>query len=107
MRDNVKGGALTETTFLIMLAVYKPRHGYGINKLIEEQTNGRVSLGAGTLYKALSALLSKNWIEPCGEAGTKKDYVITEAGKRIVESEKVRLKKVVDIAEALTEGEHT
>ena len=50
MRDNAVGGALTETTFLILLAVWRgPRHGYGILQFIREQTGGRVVLGAGTL----------------------------------------------------------
>ena len=40
MRDNVKGGALTEVTFLILLALYKPRHGYAIMQFVEEKTCG-------------------------------------------------------------------
>ena len=106
MRDNIKGGALTETTFLVMLALYQPRHGYGINKLIEEKTNGRVSLGAGTLYKALDTLSSKKWIEPYGEDGRKKEYIITNDGKKIIESERIRLRQVMEIAYTLTGGEH-
>ena len=66
MRDNVKGGALTEVTFYILLSVYSPRHGYTIMQFIEEQTDGRLSLGAGTLYGALNSLLEKGWIEPYG-----------------------------------------
>ena len=42
MRDNVKGGALTEVTFYILLSVYSPRHGYMIMQFIEEQTEGRL-----------------------------------------------------------------
>lgn len=88
MRDNIKGGALTETTLLILLALYEPRHGYGINKFVEKKTGGRVSLGAGTLYKALDTMVKKNWILPCGEDSRKKNYIITEYGKMIVNDEK-------------------
>ena len=28
MRDNTKGGALTEVTFYILLSLYMPKHGY-------------------------------------------------------------------------------
>ena len=105
MRDNIKGGALTETTFLIMLALYEPRHGYAINKLIEEKTKGRVSLGAGTLYKALETLQMKRWIKPCGSGSRKKEYIISEEGKRVVGSEKLRLKQILEIASILTEGD--
>ena len=47
MRDNVTGGD----------------HGYGIMQLIES-TDGRLSLGAGTLYGALNNLVKKDWITP-------------------------------------------
>lgn len=104
MRDNIKGGALTETTLLVMLALYEPRHGYGINKLIEEKTSERVSLGAGTLYKVLNTLAEKKWIVPYGEDGRKKEYIVTDEGKRVVEGEKLRMKQVIDIANSLTGG---
>ena len=106
MRDNIKGGALTETTLLVLLALYEPRHGYGINKLIEQTTNGRVSLGAGTLYKALETLSAKKWIKPAGENGRKKEYIITDEGKKVVESEKVRIKQMIEIAHILTGGKN-
>ena len=56
MRDNVKGGALTEVTFYILLSLYTPKHGYAVMQFIEEKTGGRLSLGAGTLYGALNSL---------------------------------------------------
>ena len=56
MRDNRKGGALTEVTFYILLALHTPRHGYAVMQFIEEKTGGRLSLGAGTLYGALNSL---------------------------------------------------
>ena len=52
MRDNMKGGALTEVTFYILLSLYAPKHGYAVMQFIEEKTGGRLSLGAGTLYGA-------------------------------------------------------
>ena len=61
LRDNVKGGALTEVTFFILLSLYTPRHGYAIMQFIEEITHGRLLLGAGTLYGALTALQKKGW----------------------------------------------
>ena len=67
MRDNVKGGALTEVTFYILLSLFTPKHGYAIMQFIEEKTDGRLSLGAGTLYGALNSLESKGWIELYGD----------------------------------------
>ena len=38
MRDNMKGGALTEVTFYILLSLYAPKHGYAVMQFIEEKT---------------------------------------------------------------------
>lgn len=105
MRDNVKGGALTEVTFCILLSVYTPKHGYAIMQFIGEMTHGRLSLGAGTLYGALNSLEEKGWISVYGEAGgRKKEYLITAAGKEIAEKELVRLRELTQTAAAIIGG---
>jgi len=106
MRDNVKGGALTETTFFVLLTLYRPNHGYGIMQFIEEKTKGRLYLGPGTLYGAINNLLSKGWIAPCGEnqGSPKKLYIITEEGKRAAERELKRLTELCAIAREIIEG---
>lgn len=105
MRDNVKGGALTEVTFYILLSLYSPKHGYAVMQFIEEKTNGRLSLGAGTLYGALNTLQGKNFIEPCGSGEErKKQYVITAQGKEIAEKELARLNELVSVASGIIGG---
>jgi len=105
MRDNVKGGALTEVTFFILLALYTPKHGYAIMQFISDSTGGRLSLGAGTLYGAINSLLEKEWIEPHGDAdGRKKEYVITSKGKEVAEAELKRLKDLTEIASGIIGG---
>ena len=51
MRDSASGGALTEVTFYILLALCEPRHGYAVMQFAAERTGGRLELGAGTLEK--------------------------------------------------------
>ncbi len=105
MRDNVKGGALTEVTFYILLSLYAPKHGYAVMQFIEEQTGGRLSLGAGTLYGALNSLKDKGWIKPCGSnEDRKKEYIITTQGKEIAEKEYVRIKELVNVASGIIGG---
>lgn len=105
MRDNVKGGALTEVTFYILLSLYTPKHGYAIMQFVEDKTKGRLSLGAGTLYGALNSLQEKGWITPCGDnEGRKKEYLITSQGKEIAEKELTRLKELVSIASEIIGG---
>ena len=105
MRDNVKGGALTEVTFYILLSLYTPKHGYAVMQFIEEKTGGRLLLGAGTLYGALNSLQEKGWIEPCVDSeGRKKEYLITAQGKEIAEKELVRLRELVSVASGIVGG---
>lgn len=102
MRDNVKGGALTEVTFYILLSLYVPKHGYAVMQFIEEKTDGRLTLGAGTLYGALNSLQEKGWIAPCGGSeGRKKEYLITPQGKEIAKKELVRLNELVSVASGI------
>ena len=104
MRDNIKGGALTETTFFILLSLYSPNHGYGIMQFISKETQDRLSLGAGTLYGALNTLLKKGLIEPYGnDDGRKKEYIITELGKSIAQIELERLKQLSETATRIIE----
>ena len=105
MRDNVKGGALTEVTFYILLSLYEPRHGYAIMQFAEEKTGGRLLLGAGTLYGALTSLQAKGWIEPWGKGeGRKKEYIISEQGKKAAEIELGRIKELAGIAAGIIGG---
>lgn len=105
MRDHTKGGALTEVTFYILLALYTPKHGYAVMQFIEEKTGGRLSLGAGTLYGALNSLQEKGWIAPYGDSGDrKKEYLITLQGKKVAENELARLKELVAVAKEIVGG---
>lgn len=97
---------LTEAFFYILLAVRRPKHGYGITQEVEELTEGRVTLGAGTLYGALQTLQKKKWIEiyyADTESRKKKEYVITELGREVFEAERIRLAELLKNAE-LMEG---
>lgn len=99
MRDNIKSGALTEVTFFILLSLYEPKHGYAIMQFIEEKTNGRLLLGAGSLYGAIDSLCKKGWIELYNDSdGRKKEYRITALGKEISERELKRIQKLTQIA---------
>lgn len=98
-------GPLTEGVYYILLSLYEPRHGYGIMQFAEEMTNGRVRLGAGTIYGAIKSLVEKNWIEALDEDGRKKEYLITKVGKSVVEAEISRLKELHDNGLEIRKGE--
>ena len=75
-------------------------------EILYKLSNGRVKLAAGTLYGAINTLLEKCWITSVpGENGDrKKEYQITELGKKAVFSEIERLKELVENGEKLTGG---
>lgn len=105
MRDNAKGGALTEVTFYILLSLFTPKHGYAIMQFIEERTGGRLSLGAGTLYGALNTLAEKGWISLYGNnEGRKKEYLITDLGREIATKELARLQELTQTAVKIIGG---
>ena len=90
--------ALTEAVYYILLSLMKPMHGYGIMQNVEQLSNGRVKLAAGTLYGAINTLLEKGWIAslPGEKDSRKKEYQITEQGKQILESELLRLRELIE-----------
>ena len=90
--------ALTEAVYYILLSLTTPMHGYGIMQNVEQLSNGRVKLAAGTLYGAINTLLEKGWIVALSEekGSRKKEYLITDQGREMLRSELVRLKELVD-----------
>ncbi len=97
---------LTEGVYYILISLYEPRHGYGIIQLTEQITNGRVKLGAGTIYGAIKSLLDKGWIKPVDDDGRKKEYIITSLGKEILENEILRLKELYENGIRITGGDY-
>ena len=92
MAENI---ALTETTYYILLSLYRPLHGYGIMQRAAELSGGRVRLAAGTLYGALNALVEKGWITLLPGEGRKKEYRLTPRGLEVLKNELERLRELV------------
>ena len=94
-------GALTEGVFFILLSLLVPRHGYAVMQNITALTNGRLVLGAGTLYGAINVLLERQWIRAVTRGGSarKKEYVITQLGRQVLADELRRLEDVLAIGE--------
>ena len=91
--------ALTETAYYILLSLQKQSHGYAIMQNITAITNGRIKMGAGTLYGALSALNAKKLIKECEcEDPARREYVITDEGKKVLKKEIERLEELLNNA---------
>ena len=97
MPDSTERGALTEAVFYILLSLFTPMHGYAVMQNIEKLSNGRVRLGAGTLYGAINTLTEKRWITSVSgdKDSRKKEYIITDEGKAIIKFELQRLEELL------------
>ena len=92
--------ALTETAYYILLSLQTPLHGYAIMQNIKSITNGRISMGAGTLYGALNALNEKKYIVECEcDDPSRREYVITNDGKEVLKKEISRLEEMLQNAQ--------
>jgi DNA-binding PadR family transcriptional regulator len=91
------GGALTEAVFYILLSLHKPMHGYAVMQNIERLTQGRVMLGAGTLYGAINALVQRRWIAALSaeKDSRRKEYSVTPAGRAAFAQELERLRELL------------
>jgi len=107
---------LTPTRLHIMLALIEGvQHGYGIRRIVEERTEGRVKLPAANLYETIPRLLRAGLAEevppPAGsetEATSRwRFYRITDLGREVVQAETARLEREAKWAHrALAKGTH-
>jgi DNA-binding PadR family transcriptional regulator len=98
---------LPAAAFQILLSLADEElHGYGIMRQVEQQTNGRVRLGPGTLYSSIQALVEEGLIEeversPEPAGGERRRYYrLTSSGRKLARSEAERLADVLRVARA-------
>ena len=97
--------APTPLSHAILLALAgEDRHGYGIIKAVDLQSEGALRPGTGTLYTALQRLLDEGLIaessrEPAPEEDRRRKYYrLTEAGREAARTETLRLARLVALA---------
>ena len=93
------------SAFHILLALSDgERHGYSISKEVEQETEGAVSLGPGTLYRMLKQLLDDGWIsevDRIDESDPRRRYYrLTPRGRKAAQAEAARLANLVRLARA-------
>jgi DNA-binding PadR family transcriptional regulator len=98
---------LTPAVFHILLALSSgERHGYGIMKQVEADTQKKVNMGNGTLYGSLKRMLeaglveeSDRRIDPEMDDVRRIYYRITDAGVKALAMELERYKSIVTLAQ--------
>ena len=97
---------LTPAVFHILLALSSgERHGYGIMKQVEVDSQGKVSMGPGTLYGSLKRMLdaglvreSDKRVDPEMDDQRRIYYQITGIGAEALAAELERYQRIVSIA---------
>ena len=84
---------LTEPMYYVLLSLTEERHGYGIMQYTSQLTNGRVNIGAGTLYALLARFEKENLIHATKEEDTRKYYQLTDLGRKTLDDEFDRLRR--------------
>ena len=88
-------GPMTEAMYYILLALLKPGHGYGMMQRIKELSSGRIIIGPGTLYGVLTRMQKDGWIILVTEEERRKNYAITDEGRKALLAEYKRLKNMI------------
>ncbi len=101
-REQLK--TLTEPMYYILLTLIEPQHGYSIMQEVDRRTEGRVKIGAGTLYNLLSRFEEEKIIVQVSEENRRKVYTITDKGLYILKDEYQRLMQLVSDGRDLIEG---
>lgn len=90
---------MSEPSLLVLSSLQEERHGYGIMQEVAQETEGRVSLGAGTVYTILYKMEQDAIIEPIREVERRKTYRITDLGKELLYFEYRRVDQLCAILE--------
>ena len=107
MAKRREASSLKPSSFYILLALAEgPRHGYGILRDVEEQTDGSVRLWPVTLYGSLEKLVASELIEelgpgarPPGESEKRRYYQLTRKGRVALDDESGRLRALARLAQ--------
>ncbi|MGH2380172.1 MAG: PadR family transcriptional regulator [Candidatus Limnocylindria bacterium] len=97
---------LTPAVLHILLALStEERHGYGIMKQVERESQGKVKMGPGTLYGSIGRMIAagliretKKRVDPAMDDERRIYYTLTGLGRKALEAELDRYREVVAVA---------
>ena len=106
MANEKANSPLTPAVLHILLALSaKERHGYGIMKQVEADSQGKVKMGPGTLYGSLGRMIdagvireSDKKVDPRMDDERRVYYKITALGQKALAAELERYREVVALA---------
>lgn len=109
MAEKEPNKPLTPAVLHILLTLStQERHGYGIMKQVESDSQGKVNMGPGTLYGSIGRMIdagliceSDKKIDPEMDDERRRYYKITASGRETLATELDRYREVVAVANNL------
>jgi DNA-binding PadR family transcriptional regulator len=97
--------AMREPTFFILTALAgPPLHGYGVMRSVQELSDGRLVLRAGTLYAALDRLMEEGLLavdrEEVTDGRLRRYYRLTNDGTTALQAEVEQMRANAQMAAA-------
>jgi PadR family transcriptional regulator PadR len=95
---------------ILSLLEARPRHGYEINKMIDQQSRGQLHFNAASLYPLLYRLEKRGWIqgrwvEKTGQR-RRRYYKLTAPGKQTLAAQRSAWQTFVTAVNRVTGAEH-
>ncbi len=90
---------------ILLVLMESDLHGYGLMKEVERQSEGRVTLEVGSLYRVIKRLLANELIDEANgapeqsDAKRRRNYRITAFGRQVARAEADRLVGVIETAQ--------
>jgi PadR family transcriptional regulator, regulatory protein PadR len=106
-RELKKGSA---ELLILSLIEHRPRHGYEIDKLIDERSDGVLKFNVASFYPLLYRLekrgfISGRWVEKAGQR-RRRYYQLTALGKTVLKEQRSSWVDFVDAINRITGAEH-
>ena len=96
---------LTEQMYYVLLSLREERQGYGVMQYISALTEGRLGVGAGTLYALLDRFEKDKLIARTRVEENRKYYRLTAEGERTLQNEYERIRRQAADMERILRGE--
>lgn len=83
---------LTEQMFYVLLCLREECYGIDIFDKVSAMTQGRVTVGSGTMYNLLEQFLEAGMIREVNVDGRRRSYLLTDKGREMLDREYRRLR---------------
>ena len=109
MAESDRAELLQGTLDLVVLQTLRwgPRHGYGIARLIQANSDDLLRVETGSLYPALHRLERRGWIEATwrvSDSGQRvREYQLTDEGLKQLASERSRWERLAEAMRRILE----